>query len=60
MLTEVVGIGHMGEQEACPLTDTVVGEELVGKGCQQVRSCFEIGPRRDGHGSCQWGSLAFG
>jgi len=60
MLTVRVGIGHMGEQEACPLTDIAVEEEPGGMECQQVRSCFENGPKRDGHESCQWGTLAFG
>jgi len=59
MLTEVVGIGHMGEQEACPLTDIGVGEELGGKECQQVRNCFESGPKIDGHESYQSGIPAF-
>lgn len=60
MLTGGVGIGHMGEREACPLTDIEVVEEQGDKGCRQVQSYFEIGPRRDGRGSCQWDSLASG
>jgi hypothetical protein len=55
-----VGIDRMGEQEACPSTDIVVGEELGGMECRLVQSCFAIGPRRDGHGNYQWDSLAFG
>ena len=58
-LPEVGGTGHKVEQEACPLTDTVVGEEQGGREYQQVRNCFEIDPRRDGRANCRWDSLAF-
>jgi hypothetical protein len=53
MLTVRVEIGHMGEQEACPLTDTEVEEELGGKEYQRVQSCFGSGPMRDERGSYQ-------
>ena len=52
-LPEEVEIGRMGEQEACPLTGIAVVGVQGGKECQQVRSYFESGPTRDGHGSYQ-------
>jgi len=60
MLTVRVEIGHMGEQEACPLTDTEVEEELGGKEYQRVQSCFENGPSSIEHGNYQLGILASG
>ena len=59
-LPEGGGIGRKVEQEACPLTDTVVAEEQDGKECQQVQSCFEIGPKRDERESYRLGILASG
>ena len=45
---------------AYPWIGIVVEGGQVGKECQQVPSCFENVPRRDGHESYRLGNLASG
>ena len=51
---------HMGCLEACrhPWSIVVEGEQ-DDKEFQQVQSCFAIVPKKGGHASYRWGSLAF-
>ena len=51
---------HMGCLEACHRPwSIVVEEEQDDKECQLAQSCFAIVPKKGGHASYRWGSLAF-